>query len=143
MLRRSRQPVALQAIARLTARLEDGFCGSWCSPCASIAAKHCFKPKLSQDRTIPPVIQILRHDKGCRRIIVERHKGYSPEVEQACNHFLLHGTFPQCYEEMQAIPLRKRGPAHLRRRRWGSQRPELSARLRCASRDGLIALPLS
>ncbi len=26
-------------------------------------------------------------------------------VEQACNHFLVHGTFPACYEEMQAIPL--------------------------------------
>lgn len=26
-------------------------------------------------------------------------------VEQACNHFLIHGTFPACYEEMQAIPL--------------------------------------
>jgi putative transposase len=26
-------------------------------------------------------------------------------VEQACNHFLIQGTFPACYEEMQAIPL--------------------------------------
>jgi putative transposase len=26
-------------------------------------------------------------------------------VEQACNHFLMHGTFPERYEEMQAIPL--------------------------------------
>lgn len=26
-------------------------------------------------------------------------------VEQACNHFLQHGTFPDTYEEMQAIPL--------------------------------------
>jgi putative transposase len=26
-------------------------------------------------------------------------------VEQACNHFLIHGTFPACYEQMQAIPL--------------------------------------
>jgi hypothetical protein len=24
-------------------------------------------------------------------------------VEQACNHFLIHGTFPERYEEMQAI----------------------------------------
>ncbi len=30
-------------------------------------------------------------------------------VEQACNHFLLHGAFPACYEEMQAIPLLKVG----------------------------------
>src|SRR5215467_2599908 len=30
-------------------------------------------------------------------------------VEQACNHFLLHGTFPACYEEMQAVPLLKVG----------------------------------
>ena len=30
-------------------------------------------------------------------------------VEQACNHFLSHGTFPACYEEMQAIPLLKVG----------------------------------
>src|SRR5215471_16106439 len=28
-------------------------------------------------------------------------------VEQACNHFLTHGSFPACYEEMQAIPLLK------------------------------------
>jgi hypothetical protein len=26
-------------------------------------------------------------------------------VEQACNHFLRHGSFPTCYEEMQAVPL--------------------------------------
>jgi hypothetical protein len=30
-------------------------------------------------------------------------------VEQACNYFLMHGTFPACYEEMQAIPLLKVG----------------------------------
>jgi hypothetical protein len=30
-------------------------------------------------------------------------------VEQACNHFLTHGTFPVCYEEMQAVPLLKVG----------------------------------
>ena len=30
-------------------------------------------------------------------------------VEQACNHFLEHGTFPQTYEQMQAIPLLKAG----------------------------------
>jgi hypothetical protein len=30
-------------------------------------------------------------------------------VEQACNHFLQHGRFPACYEEMQAIPLLKVG----------------------------------
>jgi putative transposase len=30
-------------------------------------------------------------------------------VEQACNHFLVHGTFPACYEEMQAVPLLKVG----------------------------------
>jgi transposase len=30
-------------------------------------------------------------------------------VEQACNHFLRHGTFPACYEEMQAVPLLKVG----------------------------------
>jgi putative transposase len=30
-------------------------------------------------------------------------------VEQACNHFLIHGAFPACYEEMQAIPLLKVG----------------------------------
>ena len=30
-------------------------------------------------------------------------------VEQACNHFLIHGTFPEGYEEMQAIPLLKVG----------------------------------
>src|SRR5215469_13344039 len=30
-------------------------------------------------------------------------------VEQACNHFLLHGAFPACYEEMQAVPLLKVG----------------------------------
>jgi putative transposase len=30
-------------------------------------------------------------------------------VEQACNHFLLHGAFPACYEEMQGIPLLKVG----------------------------------
>jgi hypothetical protein len=28
-------------------------------------------------------------------------------VEQACNHFLRHGSFPECYEEMQTIPLLK------------------------------------
>src|SRR5215469_9374433 len=30
-------------------------------------------------------------------------------VEQACNHFISHGTFPACYEEMQAMPLLKVG----------------------------------
>ena len=30
-------------------------------------------------------------------------------VEQACNHFLQHGTFPSAYEEMQSIPLLKTG----------------------------------
>jgi putative transposase len=30
-------------------------------------------------------------------------------VEQACNHFLQHGTFPSAYEEMQSIPLPKTG----------------------------------
>jgi putative transposase len=30
-------------------------------------------------------------------------------VEQACNYFLIHGSFPACYEEMQAIPLLKVG----------------------------------
>jgi len=30
-------------------------------------------------------------------------------VEQACNHFLKHGVFPTCYEEMQAVPLLKAG----------------------------------
>ncbi len=30
-------------------------------------------------------------------------------VEQACNHFLQHGTFPSDYEEMQSIPLLKTG----------------------------------
>jgi hypothetical protein len=30
-------------------------------------------------------------------------------VEQACNHFLSHGSFPTCYEEMQAVPLLKVG----------------------------------
>ena len=30
-------------------------------------------------------------------------------VEQACNHFLIHGTFPERYEQMQAIPLLKVG----------------------------------
>jgi putative transposase len=30
-------------------------------------------------------------------------------VEQACNHFLMHGAFPERYEEMQAIPLLKVG----------------------------------
>ena len=30
-------------------------------------------------------------------------------VEQACNHFLSHGAFPACYEEMQAVPLLKVG----------------------------------
>ncbi len=30
-------------------------------------------------------------------------------VEQACNHFLMHGSFPACYEEMQAVPLLQAG----------------------------------
>ena len=30
-------------------------------------------------------------------------------VEQACNYFLAHGTFPATYEEMQAIPVLKVG----------------------------------
>jgi transposase len=30
-------------------------------------------------------------------------------IEQACNHFLEHGTFPEHYEDMQAVPLLKVG----------------------------------
>src|SRR5439155_8344110 len=30
-------------------------------------------------------------------------------VEQACNHFLEHGAFPEQYEQMQSVPLLKVG----------------------------------
>jgi putative transposase len=64
-------------------------------------------------------------------------------VEQACNHFLMHGTFPERYEQMQAIPLLNVGMLTYAGDDGGKQRPELSALLRSASRDGLPALPFS
>ena len=37
-------------------------------------------------------------------------------IEQACNHFLATASWPQTYEELQPVPVRKRGTADVCRR---------------------------
>src|SRR5215471_4722390 len=47
-------------------------------------------------------------------------------IEQACNFYLTHGCFPATYEDMQPIPVQKRGHFTLCGRRWRRAGPGLS-----------------